>query len=124
MTSRALARPATLAVCLALALSARAQNPTQGKTLYEACAGCHGPAGSGSEQAPPLAGVVGRKAAVATDFRYSRAMLRSDFVWDEARLDAFLADPQALVPGNRMPFPGIANEKERTDVIAYLKTLR
>ena len=124
MIVRAFALPATLAACLVLAHSASAQDATRGKTLYEACAGCHGPTGSAGEQAPPLSGVVGRKAGMGSDFRYSRAMLHSGFVWDEARLDAFLADPQALVPGNRMPFPGIADRKERADVIAYLKTLR
>jgi cytochrome c len=51
-------------------------------------------------------------------------MKNANFVWDEKTLDAFLDEPQKVVPGTTMPFSGIANAKERADLIAYLKTLR
>jgi len=35
-------------------------------------------------------------------------------------MDAFLADPQGVVPGNRMPYSGLADAKERADLIAFL----
>jgi len=57
-------------------------------------------------------------------FRYSSAMKSSNIVWDEKSLDAFLTAPQKAVPGNTMPFAGIPNEQERTDLIAYLETLK
>jgi cytochrome c len=41
--------------------------------------------------------------------------------WDEASLDKYLADPKGFVPGNKMAFPGLKNEQDRQDVIAYLK---
>jgi len=51
-------------------------------------------------------------------------MKKFDHVWDDETLDKYLADPRALVPGTRMIFTGIKDEKERQDVIAYLETLK
>jgi cytochrome c len=73
---------------------------------------------------PSLRGVYGRKSASRDDFRYSNAMARAKLVWDEANLRAYLNDPQAKVPGNRMPFAGLHDEKDIDDLIAYLKTYR
>ena len=47
-------------------------------------------------------------------------MKASDLTWDVATLDAYLADPQKKLPGNKMPFPGLKTENERSSVIAYL----
>jgi cytochrome c len=71
---------------------------------------------------PSLAGVFGRKAGTAEGFhRYSDALRSADLVWNEDALNAFLADPQAFLPGNRMTFPGIRDAQARADVIAYLQ---
>ena len=51
-------------------------------------------------------------------------MKSAAIVWDEASLDRYLTDPQALVPGNIMPFSGVADEAQRAELIVYLKTLR
>jgi cytochrome c len=93
-----------------------------GRQLFITCAACHTdrPGALG----PDLKGVVGRKAGAREDFRYSNPMKRSDFVWDEANLREYLADPQAKVRGNRMPFSGLRNAKDIEDVIAYLATLK
>ncbi|HZR04085.1 MAG TPA: hypothetical protein VFA81_13045, partial [Burkholderiales bacterium] len=73
---------------------------------------------------PSLAHVWGRKAGTLPDFhRYSEALQRSGVVWNEQSLDRWLADPQAFVPGNTMPFPGIRDARPRADVIAYLKAV-
>ena len=72
---------------------------------------------------PSLAGLFGRKAGTAEDFRrYSDALKSADLVWDEETLDAWLANPKALVPGNLMTFPGIQDHGARQDLIAFLKT--
>jgi cytochrome c2 len=47
-------------------------------------------------------------------------MKRSGIVWTPETLEQFIADPQAIVPGNRMPFAGIAGASDRADLIAYL----
>jgi cytochrome c len=110
---------------LALAVpGARAQDAMRGRVLYEGCAPCHKLEPSSSEQGPTLIGIIGRKAAALEDFRYSRAIMRANIVWDEATLDAYLADTQAYIAGTRMPFGGIPEKTERADLIAFLKTLR
>jgi len=68
--------------------------------------------------------IVGRRAGVGDDFRYSRALLGARIVWDEKALDAFLAEPQAFIAGTRMPFGGIPDRRERANLISYLGTLR
>jgi cytochrome c len=95
---------------------------SHGKTLYQTCAACHSekPEAIG----PRLKGVVGRKAAALEDFRYSAPMRRSNLTWDEANLHAYVADPQAVVKGNRMPFGGLRSHADVDDIVAYLKTLQ
>jgi len=99
--------------------SAMAADANHGKELFLACAACH------TEKAdalgPSLKGVVGRKAGSLENFRYSPAMQRSNITWTEANLREYLADPQAKVKGNRMPFGGLTDPKDIDDVIAYLK---
>ena len=62
---------------------------------------------------PNLRGVFNRKAAALEDFRYSNAMKRANFVWDETNLHAYIADPQRKVKGNRMPFGGLTSPTRR-----------
>ena len=69
---------------------------------------------------PSLAGIVGKKAGGVAGFNYSPAMKASDLTWDVATLDSYLTDPQKKLPGNKMPFPGLKTENERSSVIAYL----
>jgi nitrite reductase (NO-forming) len=69
---------------------------------------------------PSLAGIMGRKAGTESGYNYSPAMKQSGLVWDGKTLDAYLADPQKLVPGNKMPFPGLKTDHDRADIIAYL----
>lgn len=93
-----------------------------GETVFRTCAACHNdrPGALG----PSLKGVYGRKAGGLEDFYYSNAMKRADFVWDADNLKAYIADPQAKVKGNRMPFSGLRNPGEVEDVVAYLQTLK
>jgi cytochrome c len=93
-----------------------------GKQLYVACAGCH--TEKPDALGPSLKGVVGRKSGVLEDFRYSNPMKRANLTWDETNLREYIANPQAKVKGNRMPFGGVTNPKDLEDVIAYLKTLQ
>ena len=71
---------------------------------------------------PSLAGIVGRKSAADANFSYSPALKQAALTWDAATLDAYLMDPQKLIPGNRMPFPGLKTDRDRKDVIAFLAT--
>jgi cytochrome c len=102
--------------------AARAADAAHGKQLFATCAVCH--SNRPDAIGPSLHGVYGRKAASRDDFRYSIAMARANLVWDEANLRAYLKDSQAKVPGNRMPFLGLHDEKDIDDLIAFLKTYR
>jgi len=112
-----------LASSAALALVAAAPPPgdaKHGETVYAACAACHSLDPTQNQLGPHLKGVVGRKAAAVEDYTYSGPMKRSDVTWTAETLDAFLVDPQAVVPGTKMPFAGMADAKDRADLIAYL----
>ena len=88
----------------------------------QACAACH--TEKPDALGPSLKGVIGRKSAARDDFRYSGPLRRANLTWDEATLKQFLADPQAKVPGTRMPFGGLGEAKDVDDVVAYLATLK
>ena len=112
-------------VLLLLALatgSAAAADAEHGKALYQTCAACH--TERPDALGPSLKGVVGRRAGALEDFRYSNPMKRANFIWDEANLREYIANPQAKVKGNRMPYGGVRDPKDIDDVIAYLLTLK
>jgi cytochrome c len=116
-------RAATTAVLVTLAIGpALAADVEHGKALFSACLACH------SEKpdalGPSLKNIVGRKSASLEDFRYSNPMKRANLTWDEANLREYIANPQAKVKGNRMPFGGLSNATDPDDIIAYLKTLK
>ena len=92
----------------------------RGEKRFEECVACHSLEKGKESVGPDLHGVFGRKAGEAADFRYSPALKRSGIVWSEQTVDTFIADPQAVVPGNRMPFAGIPDASARADLIAYL----
>lgn len=94
-----------------------------GRRQFAACAACHTP-GQPGVAGPDLHGIVGRKAASVPGFRYSRALKNSGIVWSAENLDMFLADPQARVPGNVMPYSGLSDPTLRRQLIAYLETLK
>ncbi len=96
----------------------------EGKRAYQKCYSCHSLEGPDpSTQGPSLKGVIGREVAAEAGFPYSPAMRgygAKERRWSREALDAFIADPQAVVPGNEMGFFGIADAQERRTLIAYL----
>lgn len=98
-----------------------------GETAATACAGCHTLAEGGANGfGPNLFGVVYRAVGGVEGFGYSPALTDlhdQGAVWTYTGLDAFLANPQAAVPGTTMPFGGIADETQRANIIAYLRSL-
>jgi cytochrome c len=92
----------------------------RGQAKFGDCAACHKLEAGANDVGPSLHGIFTRKAAELADFRYSPAMKRSGIIWTPETLDKFIADPQAMVPANRMPYAGIASASDRADLIAYL----
>lgn len=112
---------------LALASQAvhAAGDPQRGAGEFaQDCAVCHSAVSGKNKVGPSLFAVVGRKAGSIADFAYSESMKQSGFDWTPDKLDAYIAHPKQVVPGNKMPFGGISEAKEREDIIAYLNTLR
>jgi len=127
---KTLRRASTACLCaaiLAAAMSGRpaaAGDPQGGAAVFKACLVCHTNEAGKNKIGPTLFGVVGRHSASIADYNYSPAMKQADKVWTEAELDKYLANPKAMVPGTKMTFPGLAEQRQRDDLIAYLKTLR
>ena len=108
-----------LAAALALAAgTAAGADAARGKQLYARCAACH--ALDYDRVGPRHCGLIGRRAGSVPGFDYSPAMKRSKLVWTKENLDRFLADPVRTVPGTAMTYAGVADSKERADLIAYL----
>ncbi len=107
--------------CLALA-AAPAAAATVGASVFDRCKVCHTvAAGAPSTVGPNLHGVFGRKAGSLAGFAYSPAMKHSSIVWNDDTLPKFLRDPQKFIPGNRMGFPGISDERQLAGLLTYLK---
>ncbi len=100
-------------------------NIENGKEQATKCKACHSEeAGGGVIQGPPLYGVVGRPIGTVAGFKYSAAIEeKKPNVWDYEHLDHFLENPKKYAPGTAMGFLGIRNIKDRSDTIAYLRTL-
>jgi aldose sugar dehydrogenase len=94
----------------------------EGESLSSTCVACHSLASwdSSSALGPNLHGIVNRKVASRTDFRYSPALQKLGGRWTPERLDAFLANPQGYAPGTSMAFPGIQDPAQRKKVVDYL----
>jgi len=114
-----------LVAASSLSLSAiAAGDAARGAQLFRQCAACHSIAPGEHLTGPSLAHVWNRKAAGAADFlRYSEALKRSGVTWNDATLDAWLAGPEKVVPGNSMTFPGVRDAEARQDLIAYLRAV-
>jgi cytochrome c len=99
-----------------------AQDAAAGEKVFAKCKICH-QIGEGAKNfvGPVLNGVVGRKAGTYPGYHYSDANKNSGITWTEAELKKYLKNPQAVVPGTKMVFPGLQSEQDIDNVIAYLK---
>ena len=105
-------------------ISLPAPRPPDGAALFkQQCATCHTTSLSDPpRQGPPLVQIIGRPAGKVEGFHYSPGLAQAGFTWDEARLDAWLANPQAIVPDAIMTYRQ-AKPETRAAIITYLKEL-
>ena len=93
-----------------------------GKDLFAVrCAFCHSiekPAKN--KKGPSLLGIVGRSSGSSPNYAFSISMKAANLIWTRENLNQYLAQPRAFMPGNKMGFKGMKDEKERTDLIEYL----
>lgn len=116
------AAPAKVAIAAPAPAPAAAPVVTPPPTWVR-CAVCHS-ADKGAEDkiGPNLFGVYGHKMGQGS-YAFSDAVKGAGLTLDEATLDKWLENPRALVPGNRMSFPGLKDPAKRAEIIAYLKQL-
>src|SRR5262249_30130975 len=115
-----------LAISFFLSLPTQAyaadDNPTRGQRVFGACAACHSLQADRNMTGPSLADLWGRKAGKLTSFsRYSSALTSAEIEWNDKTLDEWIKDPQHVVPGNAMTFPGVKDVQQRADLLAFLK---
>jgi len=104
-----------------LSYAAQADTLEKGEAAFGQCAGCHSIEEGGSHlTGPNLYAVFGRDIASAPDFRYSDELLAMPGVWDQNRLNRYIARPKLAVPGNKMPYPGLTSPHLRADLIKWL----
>ena len=104
------------------AAEAAAQDAAKGKMIFESrCIACHSLAAN--RVGPALGTVFGRKAGTAPGFSYSSALKAAGHTWDAEKLEKWLTNPQAFVPGAVMPFR-LGDEQERKSVVAFLQSLK
>ena len=102
--------------------TALAQDVAAGKTSFNKCMACHAiGAGARNKVGPELNGLDGRKSGTAPDYSYSDANKNSGITWNEAQFKDYIKDPKAKIPGTKMAFAGIKNEKEINDLWAFIE---
>lgn len=95
------------------------------KVAEKYCVVCHSfEAGGKVVFGPNLFGITGQPAAAVDGFRYSQALRESGLVWNDINLVGFMADPEGFVPGTTARFPGLRSAREKSDILAYMKSLQ
>jgi cytochrome c len=106
---------------VAVAWPAHGQDVEAGEKSFRKCTPCHAIGENAQNKVGPvLNGLQGRKSGTIEKYTYTDANKNSGIVWNEASFKEYISDPRAKIPGTKMIFPGIKQEKERNDLWAYL----
>ncbi len=111
-----------LTVVLLVVAPVYAQDPAAGERVFAQCRACHqvGPTAKNAV-GPVLNGLFGRPAGTVEGYNYSAANKNSGITWDEAVFREYIKDPKAKIPGTKMVYAGLKDEKRIDDLVAYLK---
>ena len=103
------------------ALPQAAQDVSGQQAFNNSCRTCHMVREGDNRLGPNLHKIIGRKAGSLPEYAFSSAMKEAGFVWDEEKLDRFIANPEEVVPGNNMkPYGGLSSSEDRKKIIAFL----
>jgi cytochrome c len=116
--------PVLLAFAVA-ATPARAGDVAAGEKVFQKCMQCHRIGlGATNFYGPVLNGLIGRKAGSTPGYKYSEALEKSDIVWSQETLSKYLKQPKHEVPGVAMTFPGLQDQTDIDNVIAFISQFR
>jgi cytochrome c len=111
-----------LVAALVAANTSSAQDADSGAKIFTQCRACHQVGDKAKNTVGPiLNGLFGRKAGTVEGYSYSRANKESGILWDEATFSEYIKDPKKKIPGTKMVYAGLKDEKRIQDLIAYLK---
>ena len=112
-----------IASAMIAASAAQAQDVAAGETSFHKCMACHSIGeGAKNKVGPELNGLDGRKTGTAADYSYSDANKNSGITWNKEQFLEYIKDPKAKIPGTKMTFAGIKNEKEAENLWAYISS--
>ena len=114
--------PAALLIVLSASQAANAQDLSAGERSFNKCRACHQVGETAKNGVgPELNGLFGRHTGTVEGYSYSAANKGANITWDEATFAEYIKDPKGKIPGTKMVFAGIKNEKEVADLTAFLK---
>ena len=100
----------------------QAADLSNGEAKFALCRSCHTTAPGGDDMTGPnLWGIFGRKAGSKASFTYSDDLKNAGWTWDADRIDKWITNPRAVLPGTKMTFIGMPDANDRRDVVAFLK---
>jgi cytochrome c len=100
---------------------ASAQDAAAGEKVFAVCKACHQIGGTAKNAVGPvLNGIIGRQAGTRAGYSYTDANKNSGLTWDEATFRDYIKDPRTKIPGTKMLYPGLKNERKTDDLLAYL----
>ncbi|MAI00855.1 MAG: cytochrome C [Gammaproteobacteria bacterium TMED183] len=112
----------TILMAVAIVIMASSVQADPGEKVFRKCTACHNITKEKHKMGPHLVNVFGRTAGTVEGYKkYSKAIKASGIVWNEETLDGFLTKPKKYLKGTKMIFAGLKKEKDRADVIAYMK---
>lgn len=119
---RVLSFAAALALVSIATGQAQAQDAAAGEKVFAVCKACH-QIGENAKNSvgPELNGLIGRHSGSVAGYSYSAANKNSGLTWDEATFREYIKDPKAKIPGTKMVYAGLKDEKKINDLIAFLK---
>jgi cytochrome c len=101
---------------------APAADVENGKAVWNKCRACHQVGETAKNLVGPiLNGLIGRKAGTVEGYNYSEANKNSGIVWDEATFREYIKNPKGKIPNTKMVFPGLSDEQDIDDLLAFLK---